>query len=87
MTINEITEAIIGASIEVHRELGPGLLESAYIIGSACATNLNLRGVPFVPVVADGLSKKAEVPAIEIDRAFERKNKYEANPRVHGVKR
>jgi GxxExxY protein len=30
MPINEITEAIIGASIEVHRELGPGLLESAY---------------------------------------------------------
>src|SRR5260221_4652633 len=30
MTINEITEAIIGSSIEVRRELGPGLLESAY---------------------------------------------------------
>ncbi len=30
MSINEITEAIIGAAIEVHRALGPGLLESAY---------------------------------------------------------
>jgi GxxExxY protein len=30
MTINEITEGIIGAAIEVHRRLGPGLLESAY---------------------------------------------------------
>jgi GxxExxY protein len=27
---NELTEQIIGAAIEVHRELGPGLLESAY---------------------------------------------------------
>ncbi len=28
--VNEITEEIIGAAIAVHRELGPGLLESAY---------------------------------------------------------
>jgi len=28
--LNEITELIIGASIDVHRQLGPGLLESAY---------------------------------------------------------
>ena len=30
MTDNEITHAIIGAAIEVHKLLGPGLLESAY---------------------------------------------------------
>jgi len=30
MVINELTERIIGAAIEVHRALGPGLLESAY---------------------------------------------------------
>ncbi len=28
--LNEITEKIIGAAINVHRALGPGLLESAY---------------------------------------------------------
>ena len=30
MTDNEITHEIIGAAIEVHKRLGPGLLESAY---------------------------------------------------------
>jgi GxxExxY protein len=30
MTENEISEKIIGCSIEVHRSLGPGLFESAY---------------------------------------------------------
>jgi GxxExxY protein len=28
--LNELTERIIGAAIEVHRHLGPGLLESVY---------------------------------------------------------
>ena len=30
MDINKITEIIIGCAIEVHKLLGPGLLESAY---------------------------------------------------------
>ncbi len=30
MRINELTEIIIGCAIEVHKILGPGLLESAY---------------------------------------------------------
>jgi len=30
MNINEITEKIIGCAIEVHKHLGPGLLESSY---------------------------------------------------------
>ena len=43
MTENEITELVIGAAIEVHRALGPGLLESAY---EAClAWELAERGL------------------------------------------
>jgi GxxExxY protein len=38
----QITEAIIGAAIEVHRELGPGLLESAY--EECFCHELHLRG-------------------------------------------
>lgn len=30
MDVNKITETIIGCAIEVHKSLGPGLLESAY---------------------------------------------------------
>ena len=30
LDVNKTTESIIGAAIEVHRHLGPGLLESAY---------------------------------------------------------
>lgn len=30
MELNDITHAIIGAAMKVHRALGPGLLESAY---------------------------------------------------------
>jgi len=42
-TLNRITESIIGAAIEVHRALGPGLLESAY---EACLTfELAQRGL------------------------------------------
>ncbi len=40
--LNKITEGIIGAAIEVHRNLGPGLLESAY--QAALAYELNQRG-------------------------------------------
>lgn len=43
--INALTEAVIGAAIEVHRLLGPGLLESAY--QRALEHELNLRGVRF----------------------------------------
>jgi GxxExxY protein len=47
----ELTNVIIGAAIEVHRELGPGLLESAY--EECLCHEFNLRGLKFarqVPV-------------------------------------
>ena len=45
--LNHITDQVIGAAIEVHRALGPGLLESAY---EAClAFELAQRGVKVEP--------------------------------------
>ena len=44
-TMNELTEQVIGAAIEVHRHLGPGYLEATY--GKALAIELHLRGIPF----------------------------------------
>ena len=54
--VNQLTEAIIGAAIEVHKRLGPGLLESAYRI--CFAYELRKRGFEVVeeqpiPVIYD----------------------------------
>lgn len=45
MELDKITEQIIGAAIEVHKALGPGLLESAYEECLCC--ELSLRGIQF----------------------------------------
>jgi GxxExxY protein len=45
MTDAELTHAIIGAAIDVHRALGPGLLESAY--EECLARELATRNIPF----------------------------------------
>ncbi|UCH74679.1 MAG: GxxExxY protein [Rhodospirillales bacterium] len=39
------TERVIGLAIDVHRELGPGLLESAY--EECLCYELNAAGIPF----------------------------------------
>ncbi len=54
--LNKLTEAIIGAAIEVHRAIGPGLLESAY---EAClCRELALRKIPFLRQVPLPVSYK-----------------------------
>jgi GxxExxY protein len=44
---DNLTGEVIGAAIEVHRELGPGLLESIYQV--CLEHELTLRGVEFQP--------------------------------------
>ncbi len=56
-----LTEGIIGAAIEVHRQLGPGLLESVY--EECMCEELRLRDIPFcaqveLPVVYKGRATK-----------------------------
>jgi GxxExxY protein len=71
--LNEITSRIIAAAIEIHRTLGPGLLEGAY---SAClAHELHERGMPFelqkvVPLVYKSVRLDAAYRAdMIVDRA------------------
>ena len=46
MDIDRVTNAVIGAAINVHKELGPGLLESAYEI--CLCDELKSKGLSFV---------------------------------------
>jgi GxxExxY protein len=43
--LDEISDAVIGACIEIHQHLGPGLLESAY--EECLCHELSARGIPF----------------------------------------
>jgi GxxExxY protein len=45
LSFNELTESVIGACIEIHRVLGPGLLESAY--EECLCRELTLAGIGF----------------------------------------
>ena len=54
---DQLSERVIGAAIEVHRHLGPGLLESAY--EECLCFELNERGIAYdrqvpLPVVFKG---------------------------------
>ena len=56
--VNKLTERIIGCAIEVHRHLGPGLLESAY--ESALCVELENAGFPYQRQVAFPVSYKGK---------------------------
>lgn len=58
MDENELSSLIVGAAIEVHRSLGPGLLESTY--EECLCHELSLNNIPFqrqapMPVVYKGI--------------------------------
>lgn len=54
--INDLTYQVVGAAIEVHKFLGPGLLESTY--QRCMQQELFLRGIPFEAGVATELVYK-----------------------------
>ena len=45
MDVNRLSNIVIGAAIDVHKTLGPGLLESAY--ETCLCHELGLRGIEF----------------------------------------
>jgi GxxExxY protein len=58
LDVNKTTESIIGAAIEVHRHLGPGLLESAY--EECLCEELSIRKIPFKRQIALPVSYKSK---------------------------
>jgi GxxExxY protein len=62
--MNELTHSIIAAAIEIHRSLGPGLLEAA---NQEClGKELSLRNIPFkrqkpIPLVYRDLNLNADI--------------------------
>jgi len=67
---DELTEKIIGAAIEVHRELGPGLLESIY--EEALCYEFDLQGIKYQrQVPADIIYKGKVIKGQKIDLLVE----------------
>jgi GxxExxY protein len=62
--LNELTYAIIGAAIEVHKQIGPSLLESVY--EKCFLQELTLRGISYknqvwIPLHYKGIELNAEL--------------------------
>jgi GxxExxY protein len=56
-SINQVSSKIIGCAIEVHRQLGPGLLESVYercLITEMREIGLEVQSQVFVPIIYKG---------------------------------
>ena len=70
---NRITGAVIGAAIEVHRTLGPGLLESAY--EAALKKEMELRGLQVRQQVDCPLSTRARKLTLVTESTFSSKIK------------
>lgn len=60
-----LTQLVIGAAIEVHREIGPGLLESIY--QKCMIRELQLRRVEFLPKAKVLLAYKGEPLDTELE--------------------
>ncbi len=73
MTENEISEVFIGCAMQVHRKLGPGLLESVY--GECTAYEMNKIGLYFerqksLPIIYETIKLDA---GYRVDFVIERK--------------
>ena len=63
---DELSDRVIGAAIEVHRQLGPGLTESLY--EAALCHEFDLRTIPYLrQVPADVIYKGKMIGAMRID--------------------
>jgi len=62
LELNEISRRIIDAAIQVHKKLGPGLLESVYrecLVHEIAKRGLRVETEVQVPIVYDGITLKS----------------------------
>lgn len=62
--LNELTYFLIGCAIEVHKKLGPGLLESVYekcFVHELALRNLSFQAQQKVPIIYKGLHLNADL--------------------------